>query len=118
MLFVVFMYFPPPTLVSMNFRYFCQVSFTHRVFKVFKLMQAGTEFAMKSCSRHGGGSLLGVACPLYETPLTRVRVSAGVAMPLLGERLAGVCSSPLALLPFSLGSGAACVSFWGRFCLL
>lgn len=40
---------------------------------------------------------------LYETPLTKVRVSLGEVMPLLGERLDGVRSGFGALVPFSCG---------------
>lgn len=109
-----------------------------------KLMQAGTQIAMRSCSRCGffqkGRAalffsifkytwfcgyyfvLLSVgqaAVSVYETPLTKALVSPAVATPLLGEGpLAGPCSSFLVLVPFSLGSGAAWFSFWGTFCLL
>lgn len=66
----------------------------------FKLMQAGTEFAVWSCStwvREGR-----VSSP-YETPLTKVRVSLAEVVPLLGERFIGVRSSLFALVPFSCG---------------
>ena len=64
-------------------------------------MQAGTEFAMESCSRLGFAQGWGPS--LYETPLTRVSVSLAEVMPLLGERLEGGVSSFLALVPFSCG---------------
>lgn len=63
-------------------------------------MQAGTEFAMESCSRLGFAR---VRSSLYETPLTKVRVSLGEVNPLLGERFEGVRSSFLAVVPFSCG---------------
>lgn len=66
----------------------------------FKLMQAGTEFAMESCSRLGFAR---VRSSLYETPLTKVRVSLAEVNPLLGERFEGVRSSFLAVVPFSCG---------------
>lgn len=65
----------------------------------FKLMQAGTEFAMESCSRLGFRE--GQGRLFYETPLTKVRVSLGEVMPLLGERFEGVRSGIWALVPFS-----------------
>lgn len=45
----------------------------------------------------------GARPPVYETPLTKARVSLGEVMPLLGERLEGVRSGFGALVPFSCG---------------
>lgn len=61
-------------------------------------MQAGTEFAMVSCFRRRswGGEMT-----FYEMPFTRATASPGDATPLLGERLEGVRSSLLVLVPFS-----------------
>lgn len=91
-------------------------------------MQAGTEFAMESCSRLRGfcERRSGPRLFFYETPLTRVVMAAAAVAEsgpaftplLLGLRLEGVRSSGLELVPFSLGSGPVWFSFWGRFCRL